>query len=386
MLDFDYNIPTRILFGRGRAAFIGDEIKKYGRRVLLVYGSGSIKKNGVYRDVAKALKEAGIYFKELPGVVPNPRLSSVRRGIDFCRKDNLDFVLAAGGGSVIDCAKAIAFGFYYNGDVWDFFIKKIPVNKALPLASVLTLAATGSEMNGFAVISNDETKEKLPAGGDLSRPRFSVLDPTYTFTVSGSQTAAGVVDIFVHVLEQYFSHQPEAFLQDRLSEAVLATCIHYGPQAIRNPADYESRANLMWAGSLALNGLLSYGKVGDWATHYIEHAVSALYDVTHGAGLAVILPAWMRYVLDKRTSPKLALYARRVWSVTAEDDHDAAREGIKKTEDFFVSLGMPAGLNELGVDKTTCKEMARKATIFGDIGNFRKLSAADVEKILIDVC
>jgi butanol dehydrogenase len=386
MLDFDYNISTKVLFGQKKVLCIGDEIKLYGSRVLLVYGASSIKKNGIYEIVTNVLKDGGIYFKELSGVQPNPRIASVREGISLCRDNDLDFILAVGGGSVIDCAKAIACGFFYQGDPWDFFINKAQVDEALPIGTVLTLSATGSEMNGFAVISNPELKEKLPAGADVLRPRFSVLDPTYTFTVNRQQTAAGVVDIFVHILEQYFSHQEGTFVQDRMAEALVKTCIHYGKKAIEEPHDYQARANLMWASSLALNGLLTYGKVGDWATHCIEHSVSAVYDVTHGVGLAVIAPFWMDYVLDDKTCKKLAEYSRNVWSVEKADDFEAAKVGIKKTREFFSNLGMPADLSSLGVDKSTCRQMAQKTTVFGEVGSFKKLNTDDVEKILINAC
>ncbi len=383
MLDFDYNISTKVLFGKNKVLGIGDEIKRYGSRVLLVYGGGSIKKNGIHQAVVNVLKNSGIYFKELSGVKPNPRITSVQDGLAKCREDDLDFILAVGGGSVIDCAKAIACGFFYEGDPWDFFINKAQVEQALPIGTVLTLSATGSEMNGFTIISNDDTKEKLAAGADALRPRFSVLDPTYTFTVNRRQTAAGVVDIFVHVLEQYFSRQQGTFVQDKMAEALMKTCIHYANKAIEQPCDYQARANLMWTSSLALNGLLTYGKVGDWAMHYIEHSVSAVYDVTHGVGLAIIAPYWMKYVLGDDTAGKFASYARNVWAVSDKDDFKAADEGIEKTREFFISLGMAQSLGEIGVDEAACRQMAEKTTIFGEVGNFKKLSTDDVQKILI---
>lgn len=382
MQAFDYYIPTKILFGTNKIEAIAGQIRQYASRALLVYGSGSIKRNGIYGTVTRLLDEADISYQELAGVQPNPRLASVRHGIDLCREHDLGFILAVGGGSVIDCSKAIAAGVSYDGDPWDFFINKAEIGQALPLGTVLTLSATGSEMNGFTVISNDDTKEKLPAGADCLRPQFSVLDPTYTFSVGPYQTAAGVVDIFVHILEQYFAHETGAFLQDRLAEAILATCIAYGRKAIDKPRDYQARANLMWASSLALNGLLTYGKVGDWATHYIEHSVSALYDVTHGAGLAIIAPHWMEYVLDGGTVEKMAIYARNVWGIIEGEPFQAARSGIEATRTFFASLDMPSQLREVGVDKTQCRLMAEKTTVFGDVGNFRSLTTADVEKIL----
>lgn len=382
MLDFNYSIPTKVFFGRNKVEKIGREIKEYAGRVLLVYGRSSIKKSGLYDKVTGILNEGGIFYKELSGVLPNPRVKSVREGIEICRREKLEFILAVGGGSVIDCAKTIAAGFYYNGDPWDFFSKKVQVTKALFLGTVLTLTATGSEMNGYAVVSNEETKEKLAMGSALLRPKFSVLDPAYTFTVSRKHTAAGVVDIHSHILEQYFCSVKGAYVQDKISEALIKVCLKYGPAALKEPESYEARANLMWASSLALNGILSYGKTGDWATHAIEHAVSAVYDITHGVGLAIIAPNWMEYVLSEETADKFAEYAKGVWGIEHKDKLEAAKQGIKKTRDFFKSLGMPATLGEVGINGEKIREMASKAAAFGDIGEFKKLNAADAAKIL----
>jgi hypothetical protein len=386
MLDFDYIVPTKIFFGKGKVKIIPEEIRKYSDRILFVYGQGSIKRMGLYEEVVKILHDNLFFFKELSGVQPNPQIKNVRRGIDICRENNLGFILAVGGGSVIDCAKAIAAGFYYQQDPWDFFMKKAEIDKALPLGTVLTLSATGSEMNGFAVISNEQTKDKLPAGSDLLRPAFSVLDPAYTFSVNPLQTAAGIVDIFAHVMEQYFSLEEGAFLQDRMAEAIFKTCIEYGPKAMIRPTDYEARANIMWASSLALNGLLACGKTGDWATHYIEHAVSAMYDVTHGVGLAVLAPYWMEYVLDDARLPKFAAYARCVWGIEGGSDLDAAKKGIAATRQFFTDMGMPVHLRQVMVEEKSLEQMAKKATLFGKIGSFRELDTADVLAILKAAC
>lgn len=382
MDNFDFFAPTRILFGRDRVQDIGDEIKKYGKKILLAYGQASIKRIGLYDKVTQLLKSSGISFEELSGIQPNPRMTSVRRGIQICREKKLEFILAVGGGSVIDCAKAIAAGVHYEGDAWDFFLRKADIQKALPLGSVLTLSATGSEMNGFTVISNEQTKDKLPAGSDILRPKFSVLDPTYTFTVGARQTAAGICDIFSHILEQYFSFTKGALVQDKLAEALLKVCIKYGPIAIDDPQNYEARANLMWASSLALNGLLTAGKETDWATHYIEHAVSAIYDITHGVGLAILTPCWMQYVLSEQTAPKLFEYAENIWAVKEGDDFEKARKGIEATRNFFKSLGMPARLGEVGVEEGALKIMAEKTAMFGPIGNFKELNEEDIFRIL----
>jgi len=382
MLDFNYQVPTRILFGKNKIEKLGKEIRKYARRILLVYGGGSIKRSGLYDKVVNILHEEEIEFYELPGVQPNPRISSVRSGVELCRKNNLELVLAVGGGSTIDCAKIIAAGVYYAGDPWDFFLRKAAITKALPVGTVLTLAATGSEMNGNAVISNEATQEKLGTGSSLLYPAFSILDPQYTFTVSPFQTAAGTADIMSHVFEQYFSVNQGAYLQDRLAEAILKTCIHFAPIALREPENYTARANLMWAGSIALNGLLGTGKITDWATHGIEHEVSAIYDVTHGLGLAILTPHWMRYVLAEDTLGKFCDYARNVWNLPGEDSFALAHQGIEKTALFFKDLGLAGSLKEIGVKESDLEIMAAKATARGSIGNYKKLSKQDVWQIL----
>ena len=383
MLNFNYNVSTRILFGKNKVKELGDEIKQYSDSILLVYGGGSVKKTGLYNKITKSLKKNNIFYKELSGIQPNPRITSVRKGIKLCKENNINFILAVGGGSVIDCSKAIAAGFYWNKDPWSLFLEdERKIKKALPIGTVLTLAATGSEMNGNAVISNEETKDKMAIHNDKLRPKFSILDPTFTFTVSKKHTAAGTVDIYSHILEQYFSLTGGAFVQDRISEALMKSCINYGPIAMKEPENYEARANLMWTGSLALNGLIGYGKITDWATHMIEHSVSALYDVTHGIGLAVLTPFWMEYVLDEKTAPKFAEYAKNIWNLNGTDDMKLARGSIEKTKEFFKSLGMPKTLQEVGVKEDTLEEMAKKTVMFGPVGNFKKLGKKDVLKIL----
>jgi alcohol dehydrogenase YqhD (iron-dependent ADH family) len=383
MLDFTYNVPTKILFGRGQIHQLTEEVEKYATQVLFVYGGGSIKKIGVYDSIIDILEKSDIEFVELSGVQPNPRIESVRKGIMLCKDHHLDFILGVGGGSVIDCAKTIAAGMFYEGDPWDLFLLgDSAIRNALPLGTVLTCTGSGSEMNGNAVISNTETEEKLAIHKDVLRPRFSILDPTYTFTVPKEQTAAGTVDIFSHVLEQYFSPTQETFLQDRLSEGILNTCIHYGPIALNEPTNYTARAHLMWASSIALNGLLGYGKITDWATHGIEHAVSASYDITHGIGLAILTPYWMEYVLDNETLGRFVNYARNVWSVDETNDFEAAKKGIEKTREFFSSLGMPKTLQEVGVHEQKLNDMAERIVSHGDVGKFKKLGKRDVLTIL----
>jgi len=382
MLNFRYDVPTKIFFGRGAIKHLAPQLKEYAGRVLLLYGGGSVKRQGLYDQVVAVLREAKIPYEELGGVQPNPRIATVRAGVALCREKKLDFILAVGGGSVIDCGKAIAAGFHYGGDPWDFFVGQAEVKDALPLASILTLAATGSEMNGGTVVTNEETRQKLAMGGEALKPRFSILDPVYTFTVPAMDTAAGVADIMSHVFEQYFSPTPHTYVQDRLAEALLLACIAAGPRALAAPDDYDARAELMWAGSLALNDLLSCGKRGDWATHIIQHELSALYDISHGVGLAVLTPHWMRYVLDEATRPKFVAYGRNVWRVAGGDDAEAAAEGIARTAAFFRGLGLPATLRDAGIDDRRLAEMARGAVRFGPVGTFKKLEEKDVLAIL----
>lgn len=384
MLNFNYSIPTSIYFGKGKMDSLPKLIKQYGSKILLTYGGGSIKSNGIYDKVVNLLKENNIEYFELGGVDPNPRITTVREGIKICKENNVDFILALGGGSVIDCSKTIAAGCYYDGDPWDFFVGKARIKNALPLGTVVTLAATGSEMNGNAVISNTETEEKLLTYGEALKPKFSILDPVNTFTVPKAQTAAGTADIMSHIFEQYFSTTEGAYIQDRMAEALLKTCIKYGPIAIKEPENYEARANLMWASTLALNNLLTYGKVTDWATHGMEHELSAIYDITHGVGLAILTPNWMTYVLDDTTLEKFVEYGVNVWDIDrAKEKLLIAKEAIEKTKEFLISLGIPSTLTEVGIGEDKLKEMAVKATKRGPQGNFKKLYEEDVLKIYL---
>jgi alcohol dehydrogenase YqhD (iron-dependent ADH family) len=382
MNDFTYAISTRVLFGRNKIEQLTEEIEKYADTVLFVYGQGSIKNNGIYDTVKTLLAKSDIDCVELSGVQPNPRIDAVRTGMRLCKDHEVDLVLAVGGGSVIDCAKTIAAGVFFDGDPWDLFLKgDSAIQDALPVGTILTVAGTGSEMNGNAVVTNPDTRQKFAIHHDLLRPKFSILDPTYTYTVPNRHTAAGIVDIISHILEQYFSPTKDAYVQDRLAESMLKTCIQYGPLALRMPKDYETRAQLMWTSSLALNGILSYGKTTDWATHGIEHAVSAAYDVTHGVGLAVLTPFWMEYVLNEQTQDRFLDLAHNVWGLAGSTDA-VARQAINKMSEFFISLGMPRSLRELGIEEQKLEEMAGIATTFGSIGRFQKLTTSDVFAIL----
>ena len=384
MKNFNFTAPTKILFGKNKVNELAGEIKQYGQKVLFAYGGGSIKRSGLYEKVIGQFNIAGVEYFELSGIKPNPRIESVEEGIKICRENNVDFILAVGGGSVIDCCKVIAAGTPYNGDPWDFMLRKASVEDPLPLGTILTLAATGSEMNGNAVISRDDIQEKRAMGHDSLRPKFSILDPTLTFTVDKWHTAAGTVDIMSHIFEQYFTPDKGTFLQDSIAEGILRTCVKYGPVAVNKPDDYEARANLMWASSLALNGLTVTGKMfGDWATHAIEHELSAIYDLTHGAGLAILTPVWLEYVLDKMRAPKIAQMARNVFNVHDEDDTKAALEGINAVKRFFSGLGMPVKLSEVGINDEYFDRMAKNACLFGPVGTFKRLGPQQVKEILL---
>lgn len=349
MLNFQFYVPTKVFFGKDQVKVLGEQILPFGREILLVYGKGSVKRTGIFDAVTAQLQQHGIQYVEFGGVDPNPRLSTVKEGARLCREHNLKLVLAVGGGSAIDCAKAISFAALYDGDPWDFWLGKTDIVRTLPVGAVLTLAATGSEMNWGSVITNTEREDKRGKSHPLLFPKFSILDPTFTFSVPPLQTAAGVVDAMTHVYEFYFSPVTTAFVQDSFAEALLRTCIKYGPIALREPENYEARANLMWASSMALNGVAARGKTFDGTLHGLEHAISALYDLTHGVGLAILAPTWFEYVLDAQTLPKFLNFARNVWGVTGPDTLDTARQGIKQTKAFYKSLGIPLTLTEVGI-------------------------------------
>ncbi len=381
MLNFNFYNPTQICFGAGQIEKLGALVKAYADKILLLYGKSSIKKNGIYDAVAAQLQAQGIEWVELAGVDPNPRITTVREGARLCREHGLGFVLAVGGGSVIDCAKGIAAATLYDGDAWDFWTYKVRPERALPLGALLTLAATGSEMNDGTVVSNLDAEEKRGMSNPTLFPKFSILDPTYTYSVSPYQTAAGTADIMTHVYEFYFGQVRGAYVQDSIAEAVLKTCVKYGPIAYADPEHYEARANLMWASSIALNGIIGRGKVFDGFCHISEHAISALYDLTHGVGLAILATHWMEYILDETTAWRLAEFARNVWGIASADDFDAARQGIAALRAFYRSLELPLHLSEVGIGDERFDELVAK-TVYGEtVGQFKKLTAADVRAI-----
>ena len=365
MNNFTYYIETKIHFGKGQIEHLS-ELSAYGSKVLLVYGGGSIKKIGVYDKALEILKDAGLEVFELSGVEPNPRISSVRAGAAICKEKGVDMVLAVGGGSAIDCAKVIAGAALYEGDAWDLVINPGKIGKVLPIFCVLTMAATGTEMNIHAVISDPEKNEKWGTGSEAFKPRMSICDPEYSYTVPKFQTAAGVADIMSHTMENYFTRVEDAFIQARFAEAILKTCIKYGPIALEKPCDYEARANIMWASTHAINGLIKKGAEVPWCIHPMGHEISAFYDVTHGVSLSVITPFWMEYILsDERAAKKLAEYGVNVWGLNPDgDSKETARRAATLTREFFTKkLGLPGTLREAGVaDESHFEEMADKIT------------------------
>lgn len=380
MNNFTFDIPTKIHFGAGQISHLA-ELTDAGRSVLMVYGGGSVKKNGIYDAAVKMLAECGISVYELPGVAPNPKIGLVRDGVSLCKAHSIDMILAVGGGSSIDCAKLVAAGACYEGDPWELMVDSSLITKALPIYVVLTLAATGSEMDNSTVISNPETNQKLDIANNALKPRMAVLDPEYTYSVPASQTAAGSVDIMSHVFESYFTNTPGADIQMQMCLAILKTVVKNAPIAMETPDDYDARANLMWCSSLALNGLLTLGAKVKWCVHPIEHELSAYYDITHGVGLAILTPVWMEYILSENTAPKLAEYGKAVWNISDDcSDMETAKLAIKRTRDFFESLGMPATLAELGIGDEHFEAMADSAYRFCQ-GCYVPLTRADIVQI-----
>ena len=379
MNNFTYSIPTKVHFGKGQIAHLG-ELKDSGNKVLLVYGGGSIKRAGIYDRALEILQEAGLTVLELSGVEPNPRIESVRKGVEICKKEKIDMILSIGGGSVIDCGKVIAAGACSEEDPWELVLHPEKIKAALPLYCVLTLAATGSEMDGAAVISDLEKQEKWVTASESMKPVMAVMDPEYTFSVSRKQTAAGTADIISHIFENYFTNVKAADVQARFAEGLLKTCFHYGPVALKNPEDYDARANLMWASSMAINGLIQYGAEVAWCVHPMEHELSAFYDITHGEGLAILTPHWMEFALNENTADKFADYGRNVWGSQAEDNMEISREAIRRTKEFFKEMSLPATLTEVGIDRTYFDIMAEKAEA-GCQGSFVELKKEDIISI-----
>lgn len=363
MLNFIYYVPTKIYFGKGQIEKLVQAIQEAGgSKVLMVYGGGSIKSSGLYDTITGMFKQHGIGWVELGGTPPNPRIEGVREGARLCREHGVDLVLGVGGGSSIDAAKVISAAACYDGDAWELVKDPSKIKAALPLVTVLTLAATGSEMNSIAVITNEATNDKIGTRHDLMRPKASIMDPEYTYSVSKYQTASGVADIMAHIFENYFSRHTGGYMQDRMAEALLKTCIKYGPIAYNEPNNYEARANLLWAGSFAINGTLSMGKADPWSCHAIDHQLGARYDIAHGVGLAMLYPHWMEYVLGDATLDKFYEFGVNVWGISPElDKMTVAKAAIAELKMFYQSLGLPLKLSEVNIGEELFEEMAAKA-------------------------
>lgn len=383
MENFEFLSPTKIIFGRETQKRVGEITRQHSEKILLHYGGVSLKKSGLYDKIVNSLKDAGIEVYELGGVVPNPRLSLVKKGIKICRENNIKFILAVGGGSVIDSSKAIAMGVPYEGDVWDFYTEKAEVKEALGIGVVLTVPGAGSEASNGSVITNEDGWYKRAANSFLVIPKFAIMNPEITFTLPRETTAASSADIMMHVFERYFTNVKNVDFTDRLCEAVLKTIIVNLPIVLRDPENYNARAEIMWANTIAHNELLTTGRIGDWGSHMIEHEIGAIYDIPHGAGLTIVSPAWMKYVY-KHDINRFVQFAIRVWNVDLEfGSFDAvALEGIRRMEMFFKECSLPVRLGDLDIPGDRLEEMAGKAVEFGEIGNFVKLGRKEVLDIL----
>lgn len=386
MENFSFYSPTEFVFGKDTENEAGSLVKLHGgNKVLIHYGGGSVVRSGLLDRVKASLEKEGIPFVELGGVKPNPRDTLVYEGIELCKKEGVDFILAVGGGSVIDSAKAIAVGVPYEGDFWDFYIGKAVIGAAIPVATVLTIAAAGSEGSGDSVITKEDGMWKRGAGSRYMRPKFSIMNPELTCTLPAYQTACGVTDIMAHVFERYFTNTKNVEITDKLCEAVLSTMVNEAPKVIANPNDYEARANIMWAGTVAHNGIVGVGREQDWNSHGIEHELSGLYDCAHGAGLAVVMPAWMEFVMSHDVM-RFAELAVNVFNVPANfmNIEETAKEGIKALRRFFKSIGMPINFEELGAKAEDIPVLVEKFGLgeAGKTGGFVHLSSKDVAEIL----
>ncbi|HEY5586984.1 MAG TPA: iron-containing alcohol dehydrogenase [Ruminiclostridium sp.] len=386
MNNFEFCNPAKIIFGKGTENQVGKLVKKCGgSKILLHYGGSSIKKNGLYDSVVKSLKDSGLFFLELGGVQPNPRLSLVRKGIELCKENDIDFILAVGGGSVIDSAKGIAAAMKNEKDIWDYYMfHPDEVIDALPIGVVLTIPAAGSETSDGSVITNEDGNYKRHIGSNCLIPKFAILNPEVTFTLPEYQTACGASDILAHLMERYFTQVSNVDLTDRLIEASIRSILFNAPLALKDPQNYDIRAEIMWAGTLAHNNLLDTGRVGDWASHEIEHELSGIYDIAHGAGLSIVFPAWMKYVYRENID-KFVQFAIRVFDVDYSFDNKEriVIEMINRLEKWYKEMGLPTRLSDAGINDDKLVEMSKKA-LEGrlSLGNFKKLQSADVHEIL----
>lgn len=386
MNNFTFYSPTYFVFGKDEENNTGKYVKRFGgKKVLIHYGGGSVVRSGLLDRVKSSLEAEGIEYVELGGVKPNPRSGLVYQGIDICREQGVDFVLAVGGGSTIDSSKAIAAGAVYEGDFWDYYMGK-PVDKALPVGTVLTIAAAGSEGSPDSVITKEDGMLKRGASGEALRPAFSILNPALTQTLPPYQTAAGITDIMAHLFERYFTNTKDVEVTDRVIEGLLMTMIHEAPKVIANPDDYQARANIMWAGMMAHNNCCGVGRDQDWSSHNIEHELSAMYDCAHGAGLAVVFPAWMTYTMNHDVM-RFAQLASRVWGCSMDFAHPevTAKAGIDALKNFLKSIGMPLTFAEVGGKVEDIETMAHTACYGngngGTLGGFVVLNEEDVANI-----
>lgn len=384
MENFNFYSPTKFVFGRETENKAGELVKKYGgTKVLVHYGSGSAVRSGLLDRVCASLDKEGIPYVKLGGVKPNPRDTLIYEGIDICKKEGIDFILSVGGGSCIDSSKGIAAGFYYDGDFWDMYMKKAPVGKALPIGTVLTIAAAGSEGSGSSVVTKEDGMLKRDIGSDNIRPRFSILNPELTCTLPPYQSACGITDIMAHIFERYFTNTTEVECTDRLCEALLLCMLKEAPRVIEDPNNYQARANIMWAGTVAHNDIVGVGRSQDWNSHGIEHELSGLYDCAHGAGLAVIMPAWMKYVYKHNVS-RFCQMATRVFGIEQdfENPEVTALAGIAAFKSFLSSIGMPTSFEELGAKAEDIPTLVDKLGVGdGKRSGFMELDAKDVTNI-----
>ncbi|KMY55138.1 butanol dehydrogenase [Bacillus sp. FJAT-27231] len=379
-----YN-PVKWIFGKGSIGRLQAELSRFGKNILLVYGGGSIKRNGLYDEVMESLQAIHTNVYELPGVEPNPRLDAVHKGVEICKKENIDFILAVGGGSVIDSAKAIAAGAKCEGDVWEVISQGKAIKEALPLGTILTLAATGSEMNAGLVITNLATSQKIDWHSQYVFPQFSICDPSYSVTVPREQTVFGIIDIMCHILENYFHNGEHTELQDSFGEITLKTLIETAPRLLAEPDNYDARAKVMYAGTIALNGTLQSGYRGDWTAHIIEHALSGLYDIPHAGGLAILFPVWMKHAIDSHPA-RFAQLAVRVFGVddAGKTEKEVGYEGIEALQNFWVTLGAPTRLADYGIDSSRLEEIAQHSMMRGEFGRFYRMDRERILAILRD--
>ena len=383
MNSFVYDIPVKVYFGENQLGNLGEELRKFGNRVLLTYGGGSIKRSGLYDSVTEEIRRAGLELFELSGIEPNPRIDSVRKGAQICKDKKIDVLLAVGGGSTIDATKYMAAGACVDHDPWEFFSRWAPIEKALPIVTVLTLSATGSEMDPGGVISNPETKDKIGRLAPQLLPKVSFLDPALTYSVNEYQTACGAADMMSHIMEVYFNMEQDLYMLDCFMEGLMKTIIKFAPVAMKEPDHYEARANLMWASSWAINGFVNGGKQQEWSCHPMEHEVSAIYDITHGLGLAILTPRWMEYCLDETTVSKYYQFGVNVFGIDASlPEMEVAEKSIEMLKEFlYDTLGLKSSFEEVGIDDSNFEIMAGKSCMWETLEGFKPLKQKDIMEI-----